>query len=208
MAWSMAFLIDADNIRAEMIASPVPEFAKVTDSIIIHFTHGYTVNEGCEFAKPTLGGYFGGHVEVEIDSFFYGHTNVAMPVHIFENNAVKNGRFEILSYQQWLFETEGDMMTSIVIPINRVQEGKLDSLIRVYTAESPYDYAFFGQRCTSFMACFLSKAGVLNKISESDAIKAFFYPRPLRYTLLEYAEKNHLEVRVTKGSSCRTWEGD
>jgi hypothetical protein len=208
VALAMAFLMYVDCIRAEMISSHIPEPTKVTDSIIVHFTHGYTVDEGCKYDKPTLGGYWGGHVEVEIDSVLYGHTFIEPPVHIFENNEEKNGRFEILTYEQWTDETEGDMITSIVIPIDAEQETDLDSLINAYSQKAPYDYAFFGQRCTSFMVCFLSQAGVFNEITESEAVRAFFYPRALRFSMLEYAAENQLNIRTRSGAACRSWEGD
>lgn len=204
----MSFMIYMDIIRSEITTFITPEHSEVTDSIILHFTHGSTVNKGCEFAKPTLGGYLGGHVEVEIDSFFYGHTLIDYPVHIFADDAQKNGRFEILTMEEWDAETEGDMITSIIIPVNHQQEEKLDSLIAAYKNNAPYDYAFFGQRCTSFSALFLSKAGIINELSEFEAVSAFFYPRPLRFSMLEYAAYNQLTVVKKAGSDCRNWEGE
>tara|TARA_B110000046_G_C12981925_1_gene393743 strand:+ start:1267 stop:1491 length:225 start_codon:yes stop_codon:yes gene_type:complete len=67
-----------------------------------------------------------------------------------------------------------------------------------------YDYAFFGQRCTSFTVCFLSQTGVLNETTESEAIRAFFYPRALHFSMLEYAAENQLNVRTKIGVACRT----
>ncbi|MFT5819891.1 MAG: hypothetical protein ACI8ZM_001116 [Crocinitomix sp.] len=204
---AITFMIKIDCVRSEMIAFHVSEPSEVIDSIIVHFTHGSTVKEGCKFAKPTLGGYYGGHVEVEIDSFFYGHTLIDYPVHIFADDAQKNGRFEILTMEEWKIETEGDMLTSIVIPVNRRQEQKLDSLIAAYKNQAPYDYAFFGQRCTSFSALFLSKAGIINELSEFEAVSAFFYPRALRFSMVEFAVHNELNVIRKKGVDCRNWEG-
>ncbi|NOQ73076.1 MAG: hypothetical protein GQ574_13800 [Crocinitomix sp.] len=205
---AIAFVIKIDSVRAEMRTFHASELAEATDSIIVHFTHGSTVNEGCEFAKPTLGGYYGGHVEIEIDSFFYGHTLIDYPVHVFADDEEKNGRFEILTMAEWKAETEGDMLTSIVIPVNRQQEGKLDSLIAAYKNQAPYDYAFFGQRCTSFSALFLSKAGIINELSEFEAISAFFYPRALRFSMVEFANHNDFRVIRKKGADCRSWEGE
>ncbi len=207
-ALGVALMMKIDNVRADLITSNVPDSSEVVDSIIVHFTHGSTVNEGCKYSKPTPGGYMGGHVEVEIDSFFYGHTVIEFPIRVFAYDAVKNGRFEILTMEEWQAETEGDMLTSIVIPVDRAQEEKLDSLITAYKNETPYDYAFFGQRCTSFSALFLSKAGVLNDLSELEAVSAFFYPRVFRTTMLEYANRNDLTVISKTGAACRNWEGD
>jgi hypothetical protein len=201
-------LIYSDSIRSELISFHVSGSSEMTDSIIVHFTHGSTVNEGCKYAKPTLGGYLGGHVEIEIDSFFYGHTLIDLPVHVFADDAEKNGRFEILTMDEWKTETEGDMLTSIVIPVNRQQEEKLDSLIAAYKSEAPYDYAFFGQRCTSFSALFLSQAGIINKLSEFEAASAFFYPRTLRFSMVEFAVRNDLTIIRQKGVDCRNWEGE
>lgn len=179
------------------------------DTIVLHFIHGSIPKKNCEDQRIRVGGLLGGHVEIEVDGLVYGFEfkNKA-DIHLFprmhRNNF--NSKFTIKKKEDWLKETESDKITSIFIPIERDKKIPLINTLASYQKEIPYDYSFFGMRCTSAAYEIISELGVFPKKSRVRYIVTAFYPRQLRKKLIKWAKNNTLHVRLKEGIKCRTWD--
>ena len=193
------------NVKSDLINHSLPSKDEIIDSTIIHFIHGAIPEKGCIYKKKRLGGYLGGHIEIEVNNEVFGFLYDSLPINYVSKNSF-NSNFEIREKKQWDFFTKNDKITSIHIPISQRQKEHLYRLLKQYVKREPYDYAIFGQRCTSSTAEILSDVGILNKFSNLESIIAFFYPRTLRYTLLQFAKKNKLKIELQKGIECHKWE--
>lgn len=193
------------NVKGDLINYSLPQKNEIVDSAIVHFIHGSIPEKGCRYNKKRLGGYLGGHIEVEIKNKVFGFIYDSIPINQISKDSF-NSKFEVREKKEWELFTKNDKITSIYIPVSKQQKEKLYGLLEQYVKIEPYDYAFLGQRCTSSTAEILSDVGVLNKFSNLESIIAFFYPRTFRYTLLQFAKKNDLKVEISKGIDCHKWE--
>lgn len=172
--------------------------------IIIHIFHGSVRKKQFKDEPKELGGYFGGHVAMQIDDRVYGfYYKDIKSIHIFPNSKNKSCIFQNQSIDEWNDIIEHKMETSITIPVT-IEEKKY--LIDFYTRniEIPeYDYSFFGQRCASSCYVLLKK---IHKIKGGHYFFYAFYPRQLRLKLLKEAQKYNYVVKVKEGSVKRKWE--
>lgn len=195
----------AGNVKSDLLLYELPNQSKVNDTIVVHFIHGSVKKDSCSYNVERLGGFLGGHVELEINQNVFGFLFKTKKIRIVPKEKY-NSKVEMLHVDLWKKKSKHDKITSIYIPISLNQKYELLSLLNNYMNETPFDYAFFGHRCTSFIAQLLSKAKVFNKFSEEEAIVAFFYPRSLRRTLEKYAQLNNLTVLKKSGIDCQNWE--
>ncbi|HET6253356.1 MAG TPA: hypothetical protein VFE32_04755 [Puia sp.] len=96
-----------------------------------------------------------------------------------------------------------------VIPITAAQRHTLDSLVKSYTTQTPYDYAFFGMRCASSSYDVLQTAGILPKTGLT--WYNVFTTQEFRYLLYQEYLRNRGEgwqLYTSKGSVSRKWEKD
>jgi hypothetical protein len=193
------------RVKTQLINYKLPKSEEVVDSAIIHFIHGSVPNINCSYQKKRLGGYLGGHIEIEISKKVYGFSYDSLPINYF-SKVNFNSKFECREIAEWQTYTLNDKITSIYIPISNQQKEKLQNLLARHFKKEPYDYAFIGQRCASSTAEILSDAKIINNFSNNEAIITFFYPRMLRLTLLNFAKKNNLKVSLKKGINCVKWE--
>ncbi len=193
------------NTKTKILTSTVLTNKEDNSFVYVHFIHGSVPKKNCFYKKKRLGGYLGGHIEIENQGYVYGFVYDSLPINIFPKKKF-NSKFEKRKKEIWIKKTKYDKITSIKIPINQLQQKKIDSILISYVKKPPFDYAFFGQRCTSATIGVLSKAGVFKNIGEYQAILAFYYPRLLRKTLIKYAAKNKLDVFKKQGVSCHSWE--
>ncbi|MDN5201190.1 hypothetical protein QQ008_07450 [Fulvivirgaceae bacterium BMA10] len=194
------------KVKTRVISSRIPNVQEISDTLRLHFIHGSTVKQDCSYSKSRLGGKLGGHVELELNNYVYGFLYDSLPIHVFVLSDNLNSKFEKKHRNIWIDGVTDEMITTIEIPISLKQYNRLDSIMEHYYHKEPYDYAFFGQRCTSSTAEILSDAGIFGKFSNFESAVGFFYPRTLRFAMLKYATENSLEVRVKKGIACRDWE--
>lgn len=193
------------NIKADLLVHKPPSESEILDSIIVHFIHGSIPKNNCDYKKKRLGSYLGGHVEIEVNDKVFGFLYDSIPINFIPKNTF-NSRFEVKEKIDWKKYTGNDKITSIYIPVTYLEIKQIESLLNKYVKTVPYDYAFWGQRCTSSTAKILSDVGIINKFSNLEAIIAFFYPRALRFTLLQFAKKNNFKVVLKPGIDCHKWE--
>ena len=175
------------------------------NKILVHFIHGSVPQKNCSYKKQRLGGHLGGHIEIESKGFVYGFLYDTLPINYISKSKF-NSKFEKRSVKEWNELVKNDKITTIEIPTSIEESKKLDNLLNIHFSKTPYDYSFFGQRCTSSTAEILSDAGIINKFSNKEAVIAFYYPKLLRRTMLKYADKNKLKVNNKKGIECHDWE--
>ncbi len=176
-----------------------------TDTVTVHFIHGSIPKANCTYQKKRLGGYLGGHIEIEVDDFVFGFLYDTLPINYLPKNDF-NSKFEKRTKKNWSELVKYDKITSIRIPVTKPKKMRLDSLLNQHLINEPYDYAFFGQRCTSSTAEILSDVGIINEFSNQESIVAFYYPKLLRRTMTKYANENGFEIIKKIGIECHYWE--
>ena len=179
----------------------------------MHFIHGSKPKPAFKYEeKKWHGGTWGGHVGVEIDSNRVIDFFPAGRVHWVARRRNPNGTFALRSQQGfWQYfgiPPESLERTTVQIPISPQQKNLLDSLATRYVQRPPYDYAFFGMRCTSASCDILMQAGVLKKRPAFQTVLQYFYPKKLRKRLLCMAEENGWAVTKSTGSERRKWDRD
>lgn len=193
------------NVKTRLLEHKIPSEKSVVDSIKVHFIHGGVTNDRCSYQYERLGGYLGGHVEVEYKNSVFGFLADSLPINYIPRKS-KNSKFEKTSYSKWIKQTKYDRVTSVVIPITKEQSISLNRILFKYNETAPCDYAFFGQRCASLTAEILSRSEIINDFSSFESVVSFFYPRALRFSLLDFAEKNELTIEHRGGIDCVNWE--
>ncbi len=201
----MAMTLISANVKADLINHSIPPKSEITDSIVVHFIHGSIPKPNCEYDKKRLGGYLGGHIEIEVNEKVFGFLYDSIPINYISQNNY-NSKFEVRQKNAWMKYTKHDKITSIFLPVTLEQRKHLFTLLNRYLKMEPYDYAFLGQRCTSSTAEILSDIGIINKFSNLESIIAFFYPRTLRFTMIQFAKKNKLTINFKEGIECHKWE--
>ncbi|MBT8231668.1 MAG: hypothetical protein HKO66_05330 [Saprospiraceae bacterium] len=177
----------------------------LTETIKIHFTHGSINPRDCFNGYSRLGGLLGGHVEVEIDSTIYGFIYDALPVEVFPDDDI-NSKIENINLPEWEKQTKEFRVTTISLEITSEQKNSLEKRLNANLLIPKYDYSFFGQRCTSFLAYILGKEKIINPMSKFESSITYFYPRQFRHTLLKFALTHNYDVEFRKGIECVIWE--
>lgn len=180
-----------------------------TEKITIHFVHGSYPEKNCIDKRKRVGGLLGGHVELQIDSIIYGFEfSNKNHIHIFPASSHKNfnSKFTVKDLSYWLKETENDKITSLIIPVDINTKSEILAKIKRNLENCPYDYAFFGMRCTSSCYEILANRGIFNKRTDFGYIFHAFYPRALRKKLIKWAKRNEITVTRKEGIKCRIWE--
>lgn len=183
------------------------------DFINVHFLYGSKPSkEYRDTERKWFGGRLGGHVGIET------HTDSVLnfmrkgKLHLFASSRHRNSRYAIYSTTAFwgIFRTHGTAVkkTTVVVPVTPMQKQKLDSISAIYLKQTPYDYAFFGMRCSAAAYDILAQIGILTPHSHRVTYMKIFYPRKLRKRLLKIAAKNNWEVNVHEGALTRKWERD
>lgn len=155
-----------------------------------------------------LGGMFGGHVVMQLDSHVYGFLFTHYRFHLFPCGKHSIGMFEDEPASAWHSSVKDDKVTSIDIPVSEKQFHFMDSTYKEYNRNAPYDYAFFGMRCAASCYKMLADAGILNPVTDKQSMWRAFYPRPLRKMLVRVAREKGWKVQIKPGSITRKWEKD
>ena len=183
-------------------------FAQDPHSLKVFFRYGSIPEIGYEYVEyEEIGGLHGGHVSLGIDSLEIGFTN-DKTIHLFPGNNHKNGVF----YWEYLKDFEDQVSDkkyiTFVVPLSEVQYDTLRTILLAYIDESPYDYAFFGMRCTSAAYDVLSQIGLLEPKTRAANIISNFYPKMLRRKMFQLARQRGYTVVRAKGRKTRIWDND
>lgn len=196
------------------LLSCLSQYLFASDSIKVHFIYGSKPKWKFRHTeKIWLGGTLGGHVGIE-----YAPNQVIDFVpqgqfHVISHNRSRHSRFNLRSTDAF-WKTFGTRSTgevkrvSFTIPISAYQQARLDSLVKTYAAQVPYDYAFIGMRCAAAAYDILSKVGIMEPKSRTKLILGIFYPRLLRKKMFALSKARAWHVEFHEGSPKRVWEKD
>jgi hypothetical protein len=189
---------------------PVLLFAQEADRLAqVHIIHGSRAKYKYQQTEyKMLGGMYGGHVVMQLDSHVYGFLFTHYRLHVFPSKKHSIGMFEDDAAAGWHASVTEDKVTTISIPITQRQFEYMDSAYKSYLKDCPYDYSFFGMRCAASCLKMLCDAGVLEPITQGQSVRKAFYPRPLRKDLVDLAKLKGWQVTITEGSPRRKWEKD
>lgn len=184
-------------------------FAADTLFVKVHFVYGSKPKAAFKkIESKQFGGIHGGHVYLEYNNkiISYGTNNGKW--HIFPHKSKSAGKYRVDKDLKWHGDTGKLKITSIIIPVTKLQLDKLKETEQIYFSKTPYDYAFLGMRCAAGAYDMLCKGDVCKPISRSKIATKYFYPKKLRKRLLKRAEKEHWQVFKQEGRITRKWERD
>lgn len=155
-----------------------------------------------------FGGLHGGHVTIQTGDSDYGFRRNKKHPHIFPH---KNKPASVFTEKKLNGQSryEADRKTvAFIIPVTHEQYNALQNMHADYCQSTPFDYAFFGMRCTSTTQEILGQIGVLKKRSRLGNIVTAFYPKMLRKRMFREARKHQYQTISTEGRPTRKWERD
>ncbi len=179
--------------------------------LVVRIAHGSKPHpQHRDTEKHWLGGMYGGHVVIELDSFAYGFNFRSRHVHIFprKNESRRKGVFEKDDAVALMNGWQELKVTSVFVPLSDSDYTALKQTMEKLHAQPNFDYAFFGMRCASTAYMLLSKVGVFEPSGKLKSMRKAFHPKALRKRLLRSARKNNYRVVVQQGSQHRIWEGE
>lgn len=183
--------------------------AQTTDStriIYVHILHGSKPAARGEYRS--VGGYLGGHVVTQIDSFAYGFNFRSKRIRAFPRSRNSSGIMEKENYYEWKRDKARYKITTVEIPVSAAQYQQLKREYEQHVSITPYDYAFFGMRCAASCYHMLGRIGVVNPCSRLRSVIRAFHPKALRKRLVELADEKNYKIKMQPGSRSRKWEGD
>lgn len=191
-----------------LLLAPVISRAQDTGKFAqVHIIHGSRPRYQYQETEPRLlGGMFGGHVVMQLDSHIYGFLFTHYRFHLFPSEKRSIGMFQDQPAGKWHQWVKDDRVTTITIPVSASQFRAMDSTYKDYIKAAPYDYAFIGMRCAASCYKMLADAGILNPVTEKQSVWKAFYPRPVRKYLVRLARTKGWEIDITEGSPRRKWE--
>jgi hypothetical protein len=182
------------------------------DSIKVQFLYGSRpLKKHKDTEKKWFGGILGGHVGIEGESGKFYSFEIDGKNKIF-NGKRNNSIYKIETGEEFwnVMKTKEDSVkrTTIIVPVNKLQRQKFDSIASAYLKEVPYCYAVFGMRCAASTYDILAQMGIFPKHSRFKTSMKIFYPRRLRKRLLKKAENSHWTIIRKEGTPKRKWERD
>ena len=159
-----------------------------------------------------FGGILGGHVGIEADSDHVVNFLKEDKFHWFTHNDNKHSTYTVHSVDNFYRVLSPDPDEAkkriIYIPVTAEQKQRFDSIASNYLKETPYDYAFFGMRCSAAAYDLLSQIGILPRYTIHKTSRKIFYPKKLRKRLSEKAVENSWRIEDHAGTVKRKWEND
>lgn len=183
--------------------SQAPDSLKLIRVHIIHGSKPISVTE-----YKTIGGMYGGHVVIEVDSNVYGFNFRSKKIHIFPHRKNNAGMYEKEKLADWKNCHKGYKITTVEIPLTMAQYEQLITEYNQNIIHSPHDYAFLGMRCASSCYWMLGTIGVVNKCNRLKSIRKAFYPKMFRKKMIKLSQKKGYVTNLQKGRSTRKWEND
>lgn len=155
-----------------------------------------------------FGGIHGGHVTIEVDSVDYGFSPTGR-VHMISHNRNCHSQFSGKHTHNQPPYPKGYKLVSFTIPVSEAQYHQLNKIHNDYLSKPPYDYAFFGMRCSAATEEILGQIGVLKKQKRnSKIVRKNFYPKKLRIRMFKLAKERNYKVVQQEGRPTRKWEND
>ena len=188
-------------------------FCKASDSLFIkvHFLYGskpkkeHKTTEGKWF-----GGLHGGHVGIEYETNKIIDFVPSGKFHYIEKHDERHSAFvgnDTVSFWQTFGGNSEDMKKmTVIIPITLIQKNILDSIVKAYYNETPYDYAFKGMRCAAASYDILSQLGITKRYRRRKTYRKNFYPKRTRKKLVKLAKRDNWAIKKQEGSETRKWE--
>lgn len=152
-----------------------------------------------------FGGLHGGHVSLESNDSVFSFRH-ASPVHIFAHRKNRHSRIENIPASTWAADTAGKKYLTVFIPLTPEQCAAFHRIKQQYSAQVPYDYAFFGMRCAASAYDVLSHSGIFKTRSRFGMVVTAFYPKLLRKKVMRLAAGKHYPITLHDGSPRRKWE--
>ena len=183
-------------------------FCQDKHNIVVFFRHGskpYREHKRKEIKET--GGMYGGHVSIGFDSIEFGFDS-GEKIKLFGNKKYQLGFFYCEEMRHFLKDTATLKYTTIEIPISSKQYFILKNIYETYLGRPPYDYAFFGMRCTSATYDILSQMEIVKPLPKLINIFSNFYPRLLRRKMIKLSKINHYRVTTHNGRKTRIWDND
>lgn len=150
-----------------------------------------------------LGGFFGGHVAVQVYDrvygFYYADRN---KIHVFPNKRSKSSIFQNQSLEEWEETVALKKETVISIPATKEEMQWLKTYYEQNVLNPECDYSFWGERCASNCHRLLYTLG---KVSPGSRFLKAFYPGQLLFTLKREAKKHGYLVYTKPGDKRRIW---
>ena len=188
-------------------------FSQDMTFIKVHFLYGSKpLNKYRYVEKKWFGGILGGHVGIERDSDKIVNFSHCGKFHLFSTNKNCHSKYTEHSVSNFysIFGSNPDSVKKIIvyIPVSNKQKQRFDSIAASYLKQTPYDYAFFGMRCSAAAYDILAQLNILPAYSHNKTYLKIFYPEKLRKRLLKKATENGWKIIKEKGSCQRKWEKD
>jgi hypothetical protein len=132
--------------------------------------------------KKVFGGMIGGHFAIRLPNDQVMHFRKrTQKVHLLPHRRHRGGNFWYHTKETFsrIYALPLDQIKSTIwsIPIDSSQLVRLESIATQYQNKTPYDYAFFGMRCSSSVYEVLSQIDVLPHISRRWVAFRIFRPR-------------------------------
>jgi len=188
-------------------------YSQDTACLKVHFLYGSKPLKKYKHTEAKwFGGIMGGHVGIEGDSEKIVNFGPVGRFHLFARKDNRHSKYAIHSFDNFYAILGGkpDSMKKaiIYIPVTPQQKATFDSIATAYLTHTPYDYAFFGMRCSAAAYDILGQLGIVTNYRRSTIYKKIFYPKKLRRILLKKASENHWLIIRQAGSRSRKWERD
>ena len=179
----------------------------------VHFMYGSKPSKKYKHEEPKyFGGILGGHVGIECDSNKVVNFLKTEKFHWFAHNNEKHSMYAIHSvdnfYRILSREPDDTKKRIVYVPITAEQKQRFDSITTAYLKQTPYDYAFFGMRCSAAAYDILGQLGIMPAYSYSKTYRKIFYPKKLRKRLSDMAVVNGWKIEDHPGTIRRKWEKD
>jgi hypothetical protein len=188
-------------------------YSQDTTCLKVHFLYGSKpLKKYKHTEKKWFGGVLGGHVGIEGDSDKIVNFGPSGRFHLISRKDNRHSMYAIHSFDNFYAIMGGkpdSMKKAIVyIPVTPQQKARFDSIATAYLQHTPYDYAFFGMRCSAAAYDILGQLGIVTNYRHSRIYKKIFYPKKLRRILLRKASENNWLIVRHDGSRKRKWERD
>lgn len=186
-------------------------FIFASDSLFVklHFVYGSKPKHSFKSSESKqFGGIHGGHVYMETNQKIISYGTNKGKWHIFPHKSKSAGKYRIDKDLKWHGDTGKLKITTVIIPVTKLQFDKFKETEQTYFIKTPYDYAFLGMRCAAGAYDVLSKAEICKRKSRFAIISTNFYPKRLRVKLLRRAKREHWQVLKQEGRNTRKWEKD
>src|SRR6266853_2800027 len=102
-----------------------------TKTIIVQILHGSKPKRHTDGYK-VLGGYYGGHAVIQLDTFVYGFNFSGRNVHPFPHRKRSQGIYQKQTLTEWRNKIAEDEVTSIYIPVPKEKYDELKDTYENY----------------------------------------------------------------------------